>query len=641
MESGGLWLERIEAGISDDDLARALGEALGRHEITENGARAARNINARLRQRRQREDLLRALHDTATDLTGIRDVEAVLLAIVKRTRILTGSDMAYISLNDYDRNETFIRKSDGVATEDYRTIRMPIGTGVLGKAAAGLSPFQTDDYLSDSSVSHLPSIDGIVDREGVRAILGVPLHLYGKVIGALLIADRTPRTYSPDLVDLVDTLGKHAAVAIDNAQRFTDTTQALQRLGQENRTRLEEMGGLQTLIDLDERFIELIVQGSGLEGFLDLARQILGADLTVLDAANGLLTKQIAGQPSQADHSDTSALSSLLEDRGARRSLENGVKQAVATGRPHTFHTSRANFTVIAAQTGPKHLATLLIHTALNTQQKTLAERLAVFLTMIRLFDQTAHDSAQRLQFEVLDDLLSERDVPLDLIQQRATRFGLRPNENMTVIVLDTAGADHSRVETSIREGLGPVKALVARRGASTCIIASGGDSTAAAVLASLHHARIPATAGHARSAAGITGVKRAHRQAELALSSLTVLGRSGELLNGDSLGSLGLLLEAVRSHGSPKELYAQVQPLIDHDSRHGTNLTATAWTFLETHHNLARTAEKLYIHRNTVKQRLDRIAALIGKDWLNETRELDNHLALKIWHLQTARRTI
>ncbi|UUL75395.1 GAF domain-containing protein [Pseudarthrobacter sp. Fe7] len=633
MESGGLWLERIEAGISDADLARALDEALERHEITENGARAARSINMRLGQRRQREDLLRALHDTATDVTGIRDVEAVLLAIVKRTRILAGSDMAYISLNDYERNETFIRKSDGVATEDYRTIRMPIGTGILGKAAAGLSPFQTDNYLSDGTLPHLAHIDAIVAREGVKAILGVPLHLYGKVIGALLIADRAERTYSPDLVDLVDTIGKHAAVAIDNAQRFTDTAQALQRLGHENRTRLEEMGGLQTLIDLDERFIEMIVRGTGLQGFLGLARQILGIDLAVLDAANGL----ISDQPPEGDPRYASRVRLLLDGHESRQILKAGVAQAVTTGRPNTFRAGDADFTVVAARTGPKHLATLLAGAALNTQQKTLAERLAVFLAIVRLFDQATHDSAQRLQFEVLDDLLSERDVPFDLIHHRAARFGLRPTEDMTVIVVDTAGADHLRVEGSIREGLGAMKALVAVRGSSTCIVASGSSGTAAAIVASLHRAKIPATAGHARSEAGIAGVKRAHRQAELALSSLTVLGRSGELLDGDRLGSLGLLLEAVRSAGNREELYAQIQPLIDHDSRQGTNLTATAWIFLETHHNLARSAERLFIHRNTVKQRLERIAALIGKNWLDETRELDNHLALKIWHLQTS----
>jgi GAF domain-containing protein len=632
MKTMGLWLERIEAGITDESLAKALREALDRHEVTDSAARAALSINARLRERRQREDLLRALHDTATDLTGIRDVEAVLLAIVKRTRILAGSDMAYISLNDYERHETYIRKSDGVATEDYRTIRMPIGTGVLGKAAAGLSPYQTEDYLTDLAISHLPHIDSIVGKEGVRAILGVPLHLYGKVIGALLIADRMPRVYGPELVDLVDAIGKHAAVAIDNAQRFAEAASALQRLGNENRTRLEEMDGLQRLVDLDERFIEVVVRGSGLEGFAALSRQILGTDILILDPANGILQED----PRESLHPGTAPLGSLLRGAGEQATFESTVAQAVATGRPRIFATTDEEVVLVPAQAGPTHLATLVARGPLNGRQRAIAERLAVFLTVLRLFDQATHDSAQRLQFEVLDDLLSDRDVPLDLIQQRTARFGVRPHGEMTVAVFDSAGADYARVEKTIREVLGAAKALIARRGSRICVLVSGSKTITGAVMAKLKECGIPATAGHASTTDGLAGVKRANHQAELALSSLLVLDRRGELLDGDQLGHMGLLLAAVHSSGAQESLYSQIQPLIDHDSENNTELTRTAWTFLEANHNLARTAESLFIHRNTVKQRLERIALLIGDDWLDATRQLDNHLTLRIWHLKT-----
>lgn len=201
--------------------------------------------------------------------------------------------------------------------------------------------------------------------------------------------------------------------------------------------------------------------------------------------------------------------------------------------------------------------------------------------------------------------------------------------------VFDSEGADYARVEKTIREGLGPVTAIIARRGSYTCVLASGGKNTISAVMKKLKEARIPATAGYASTSEGLTGVKKAHSQAELALSSLIVLERRGELLDGDQLGHLGLLLDAVRSNGTQERLYSQVQPLINHDSQHKTDLTRTAWAFLETNHNLARTAEKLYIHRNTVKQRLERIAGLLGEDWLDTTRQLDTHLTLRIWHLR------
>ncbi|MDQ0030717.1 GAF domain-containing protein [Arthrobacter bambusae] len=129
--------------------------------------------------------MLRVLYDTATDPTGIRDVEAVLKAIVRRTRSLIGSDVAYLSLNDYDSGESYVRVTDGATTALFRNIRMPLGEGVLGAVATGEAPAQSADYLNDESKSHLESSDTAVAAEGVRAIMGVPLRAEGKVIGAL------------------------------------------------------------------------------------------------------------------------------------------------------------------------------------------------------------------------------------------------------------------------------------------------------------------------------------------------------------------------------------------------------------------------------------------------------------------------
>ncbi|TFI50693.1 hypothetical protein E4A41_00215 [Micrococcus endophyticus] len=41
--------------------------------------------------------LLRALLDTAADLAELADTESVLASIVRRTRALVGTDMAYLS----------------------------------------------------------------------------------------------------------------------------------------------------------------------------------------------------------------------------------------------------------------------------------------------------------------------------------------------------------------------------------------------------------------------------------------------------------------------------------------------------------------------------------------------------------------
>ena len=88
------------------------------------------------------------LTDIARDISTLRDPELLLSSIVRRARLLLGTDIAYLSLNDSERAETFIRTTDGVRTESYAAIRMPLGTGVLGLAAGGVIA-ETPDYLPD------------------------------------------------------------------------------------------------------------------------------------------------------------------------------------------------------------------------------------------------------------------------------------------------------------------------------------------------------------------------------------------------------------------------------------------------------------------------------------------------------------
>lgn len=55
---------------------------------------------------------------------------------------------------------------------------------------------------------------------------------------------------------------------------------------------------------------------------------------------------------------------------------------------------------------------------------------------------------------------------------------------------------------------------------------------------------------------------------------------------------------------------------VIDYDGRRGTALLRTLEAYFAGGGSLARAAEVLHVHVNTVTQRLDRIAQLLGADW-------------------------
>jgi len=89
----------------------------------------ALRVRALLERRRRREEELSGLFDTASDLAGLRDLDAVLRAIVHRARTLLHADISYMTLNDPQRGDTYMRVTDGSVSAKFQQLRLPPGSG--------------------------------------------------------------------------------------------------------------------------------------------------------------------------------------------------------------------------------------------------------------------------------------------------------------------------------------------------------------------------------------------------------------------------------------------------------------------------------------------------------------------------------
>src|SRR4029078_3707175 len=113
-----------------------------------------------------------------------------------------------------------MRVPAGALPPDFRQLPLPLGTGLLGLVAQAGAPYFTEDYQADERFLHRDYIDSAVDGEQIRAILGVPLTVEGKVIGALLAVHRTVRPFPAGEVALLMSFAAHAAIALENARLF-------------------------------------------------------------------------------------------------------------------------------------------------------------------------------------------------------------------------------------------------------------------------------------------------------------------------------------------------------------------------------------------------------------------------------------
>jgi DNA-binding PucR family transcriptional regulator len=108
------------------------------------------------------------------------------------------------------------------------------------------------------------------------------------------------------------------------------------------------------------------------------------------------------------------------------------------------------------------------------------------------------------------------------------------------------------------------------------------------------------------------------HRAGAEALLAANVAAARGEArLSFEETGSYRLLLPAMSE--DPTELVRfqeeTVAPLVAYDDQYETELLRTLETFLDADGSVAKTAERLFTHRHTIRYRLDRVRELTQLD--------------------------
>jgi purine catabolism regulator len=136
---------------------------------------------------------------------------------------------------------------------------------------------------------------------------------------------------------------------------------------------------------------------------------------------------------------------------------------------------------------------------------------------------------------------------------------------------------------------------------------------------------------GIGRPGAGLAGLRRSFAQAQESLSLVRSLFGGGRVL---SFGDLTLyhLLGRLQACDELAEFYEQtLSSLETYDAGHDTQLVDTLEAFFSQHGNVSQTAERLYLHRNSLLYRLERIAEITGLDLDDADARFALQLALKL----------
>ncbi|GIF16383.1 helix-turn-helix domain-containing protein [Actinoplanes teichomyceticus] len=584
----------------------------------------ALRVRALLERRRRREEELSALYDTAGDLAGLRDVDAVLRAIVHRARTLLNVDVSYMTLNDADRGDTYMRITDGSVAASFQRLRLPPGAGLGGLVALTGTPYATANYPSDARFEHVTSIDVGVRDEGLVAILGVPMRLGSTVIGVLFAADRTERPFARDEVALLQSLAAHAAVALDTARLLSETQTALAELSAANTVIRAHSESVERAAAAHDRMTAVVLRGGQVDDVAADLVDVLHGALLVIDA-HGRTVATAAGPD----------LSAGLPEPDAAL-----IEEAVAASRGKGGSVRRGDLVITAVVAGADDLGALVLRPAqpLTDVDERILERAAQVTALLLLFRRTVADAEAQVRGDLLDDLISRPVRDTQAVRVRAGRLGLDMDAPFVVVAAGNDAGDGlgQRAVSWARTFAAGRRGLAIARDGRVVLLLPGEDPGAVARLVARDLGRTlgrPVTAGGAGPARGAQAVASAYREADRCLSALVALGRSGTGGGTDELGYVGLLLSERRDVAG--FVHAVAGPVIDYDTRRGTALVRTLEAWFEAGGGHAKAAEALHVHVNTVTQRLERVAHLLGDDWQAPARMLDLQLALRLHRLR------
>jgi signal transduction histidine kinase len=205
-ESGGALVLSAPAGRLDAEAEplRGLAEALGHVVRRDEALRAATEECERLRVRVEEVEALDVLGLAANRTL---DPDEVLALVARFTRTLLEADYVTVSTDGGGR----VRAAATVG------LRAPAEEDVEDPLARGVVELRKPVYVGDGEaldVADLPLHAG----EGMHSGFGVPLSLFGRTLGALVVGYRTPYRITRQDTQLAVSLARHAAVAISNAE---------------------------------------------------------------------------------------------------------------------------------------------------------------------------------------------------------------------------------------------------------------------------------------------------------------------------------------------------------------------------------------------------------------------------------------
>ncbi|MDP2931704.1 MAG: PAS domain S-box protein [Chloroflexota bacterium] len=162
------------------------------------------------------EKRLAAINAISAVISRSLELDDVLAAAADKVLEVMNLEIALVYLLHEDTQELELKVCRG-ASDEYAAglMRLKVGEGFNGRVADSGEPMLVADASQDPRLTR-----EIVKREGIQALLIVPLKARGKVLGTISVSTRQSRQFQNEEVELLTSIGGQIGMAIDNARLY-------------------------------------------------------------------------------------------------------------------------------------------------------------------------------------------------------------------------------------------------------------------------------------------------------------------------------------------------------------------------------------------------------------------------------------
>jgi GAF domain-containing protein len=606
---------------------RGKGATVNAHSAAPNGAAAL--------ERLQREN--HTLYSVIETVCSSLDLDRVLRGVVDIATDATACHASFIYFLEGQR--LVLRAASPRYSHLVGRVELGVNQGLTGWVARTKTPeFLRENALSDSRMHYVPELE----EERFQSMVAVPiLAKAGDVIGVVVLHTEAPREFDGDVLNFLVHTASLVGGAIENAQLYERARRSVESL-----TGLAELSHALAEVTTPEELDATVTRGT---------RRLLGAEACHfyrLDSKADVLAltasdPEEAPAPARGEEA-TALLLRLLRPTRGDRARHRGLDRAVSTqhdgnpplAAPVASGEERLGVVCCLPPAGGRAFAdedaelleAIANQTALAMKKADLIERLTAENRVKDMFDALAAGSLEIAEAKATQAGL-DLSLPHILLHVEPSTLG----GNGVAGWLESA----ARVQTKLRK-LHSRTAFDPRHDRLLALVPLG--STTPTSTERLREA----CAGLAEDEGLIVGVSEIAdgnggtpsrlRQAADAARLGRSLAAGGGVVAYDQLGAYRYLVH-LELADEPEDRYRlAIGKLAAYDHRRRTHLVETLERYLGDRCNVTASARALYVHPNTVRQRLERIERITDLELANEDL-LSLELALKLVHLQPAPR--